>query len=163
LGLDSGYTSRLVRQLEDDGLVEVSADPTDRRRRLLALTAAGRREWEILNGLSDDLASEVLAPLPVTQRQRLIEALTLADRILAAVSLSFDLVDPLSPDAVACVTKYFAELDRRFPDGFDPGGAPAADAPHLTPPLGRFLVARHGSSAMACGIWYRRDQTDVGG
>ena len=45
LDLDSGYTSRLLRQLEGEGLVEVAADPTDRRRRLLALTAVGRQEW----------------------------------------------------------------------------------------------------------------------
>jgi DNA-binding MarR family transcriptional regulator/GNAT superfamily N-acetyltransferase len=151
LELDSGYTSRLLRQLEDEGLVEVSADPTDRRRRLLALTAAGRQEWEILDRLSDDLAADVLTPLPATQRQRLIEALTLSDRILATASLSFAIVDPLSPDAVACVSKYFAELDCRFPDGFDPQGAPVIDAPHLTPPHGRFLIAKHGSSSIACG------------
>ena len=119
--------------------------------RLLALTAVGRQEWEILDRLSDDLAAEVLTPLPATQRQRLIEALTLSDRILASASLSFAIVDPLSPDAVACVSKYFAELDRRFPDGFDPQGAPAIDAPHLTPPHGRFLIAKHGSSPIACG------------
>src|SRR4051794_41796440 len=31
LGLDSGYLSRLLRALEDDGLAVVAADPADRR------------------------------------------------------------------------------------------------------------------------------------
>src|SRR6187431_3161427 len=42
LSLDSGYLTRLLRRLEDDGLVRVEADPADRRRRAAALTPAGR-------------------------------------------------------------------------------------------------------------------------
>src|ERR687885_178280 len=44
LGLDSGYASRLVRRLEDEGLIVVEACPADRRRRRLRWTAAGRAE-----------------------------------------------------------------------------------------------------------------------
>src|ERR1700749_674447 len=45
LGLDSGYLSRLLRRLERDGLVRVSPDPADRRRRQVSLTAAGEERW----------------------------------------------------------------------------------------------------------------------
>src|SRR5262245_59690906 len=44
-GLDSGYLSRLLRRLEDDGLAAVTPDPADRRRRLVDLTPEGRRRW----------------------------------------------------------------------------------------------------------------------
>src|SRR4051812_13240495 len=41
LGLDSGYLSRLLRALEDDGLAVVVADPADRRVRTVRLTPSG--------------------------------------------------------------------------------------------------------------------------
>src|SRR5213082_3245521 len=48
LGLDSGYLSRLLRALEDDGLVSVGSGPRDRRIRVARLTRAGRRELATL-------------------------------------------------------------------------------------------------------------------
>src|SRR4051812_4844513 len=46
LGLDSGHASRLLRALEADGLVEVTASPADGRVRVARLTAAGIAERE---------------------------------------------------------------------------------------------------------------------
>jgi DNA-binding MarR family transcriptional regulator/GNAT superfamily N-acetyltransferase len=151
LGLDSGYVSRILRDLEADGLVELAPDPADRRRRMVTLTPAGSAEWRLLDELSDDLAESVLEPLTTSQRRRLINSLALAERLLAAGFVTFDIVDPLSREAVDCVGAYFRELDRRFPAGFDPDGAPQTDAPSLTPPAGRFLVAHHGTEPVACG------------
>src|SRR3954449_8315267 len=48
LGLDSGHLSRLLRRLEDDRLVRVAPDASDGRVRVASLTAAGRRERELL-------------------------------------------------------------------------------------------------------------------
>src|SRR3954454_25198780 len=45
LDLDSGYLTRLLRRLVDEGLVELQADPLDGRRRVATLTGAGRRTW----------------------------------------------------------------------------------------------------------------------
>src|SRR5215469_7305303 len=44
LGLDSGYTSRLLRSLERDGLVTVAPAPADGRVRTARLSAAGLAE-----------------------------------------------------------------------------------------------------------------------
>src|SRR6478609_6166559 len=44
LGLDPGYTSRLVRSLRRQGLVELTTDARDRRVRRIVPTAAGRAE-----------------------------------------------------------------------------------------------------------------------
>src|SRR4051812_19456721 len=44
LALDSGYTSRVLRSLEQQGLVTVDPSPDDRRVRLVRLTAAGLAE-----------------------------------------------------------------------------------------------------------------------
>ncbi len=53
----------------------------------------------------------------------------------------FDSVDPGSPAALTAVSAYFAELDQRFPDGFDAGDQGAKDADLLSPPNGVFVVA----------------------
>src|SRR5215210_8421526 len=63
LGLDSGHLSRLLRALEADGLVTVSAGGRDRRVRAARLTAAGRAEVAELDRRSDALAASLLAPL----------------------------------------------------------------------------------------------------
>ena len=44
LGLDSGYLSRLLRSLEAQGLVRVSRQAGDARRRVVGLTRKGRTE-----------------------------------------------------------------------------------------------------------------------
>src|SRR2546430_1706658 len=41
MGLDSGYLSRLLRQLETEGLIAVTPDPGDARRRVVTLTEQG--------------------------------------------------------------------------------------------------------------------------
>lgn len=47
--------------------------------------------------------------------------------------------------------RYYAELDSRFPSGFDPTRTVAAPAAELTPPLGLMLVARVDARAVGCG------------
>src|SRR5438552_13195907 len=48
LGLDSGYVSRLLRALEEDGLVTVARGAADGRVRRVKLNARGHREWNEL-------------------------------------------------------------------------------------------------------------------
>src|SRR2546430_1728776 len=49
LNLDSGYTSRLLRGLEAEGLVRTARSSSDARVRCLKLTTAGRKELALLN------------------------------------------------------------------------------------------------------------------
>src|SRR5215467_9420827 len=56
LDLDSGYTSRLLRSLETAGLVTVRPSARDGRVRFVHLTVAGRRERDVLDRRSDELA-----------------------------------------------------------------------------------------------------------
>lgn len=121
LDLDSGYVTRLLRRLTDDGLVEVHPDPGDRRRRVATLTGAGRRSWRELDDRSERLARRLVAPLTGRQRTRLTEALATADLLVRAATIHLHEVDPEEPVARAAAARYFAELDRRFPRGFDPG------------------------------------------
>ena len=117
LGLDSGYLSRLLRSLEAAGLATVEPNPHDRRVRSIRLTAAGRRERDVLDRRSDELAESLLEPLSGPQRERLVAAMAEVERLLTAGLVQIDVVDPEEPAAVYCLGEYYAELGRRFDDG----------------------------------------------
>ena len=75
LRVDAGYLSRLLRRLAGRGLVELTADPVDGRRRLAALTASGREAADDLDRRSQKQLREMLGPLPPEQVTRAVEAL----------------------------------------------------------------------------------------
>ncbi|HEY3738174.1 MAG TPA: GNAT family N-acetyltransferase [Jatrophihabitans sp.] len=162
LGFDSGYLSRLLRRLEDDGLVVLRPDPADQRRRLVRLTAKGRRRWGDLEARSEAKARDLLEPLTERQRARLTAALTEADLLVRAATITLSDVDPASAPARDAVGKYFAEIEDRF--GFDSAGLDDKDAASLRLPDGVFVlavssggppgnegVAAGGGAAVACG------------
>ena len=105
-GLDSGYVSRLLRSLEREGLVRTEVDPDDARRRLVSLTAAGRRARQDLDDRSDRLAHDLVQPLSDGQRSRLAEALDSADRLLRAATTVIAPADPTSAPANASARMY---------------------------------------------------------
>jgi DNA-binding MarR family transcriptional regulator len=142
LDLDSGYLTRLLRRLADDGLVDVRPDPDDRRRRLAVLTHDGLRAWQELDGRSEELAARLVAPLTARQRARLTDALATADLLVRAATIHLREVDPDDAVAREAAGHYFAELDRRFPHGFDPG-----EPDHE----GTFLLATSGGGPVAYG------------
>ena len=90
LDLDSGYSSRLLRMLEAEGLVVVEPRHDDRRVRIARLTKAGRTERNLLDRVSDELAWSLVEPLDDEQRARLLEAMGIVERLLTAglVSIS---------------------------------------------------------------------------
>jgi DNA-binding MarR family transcriptional regulator len=149
LGLDSGYLSRLLRRLEEDGLVRVTPDPGDRRRRQVTLTEAGRDRWQELERRSGDQARLIVGPLTERQRERLARALAEADLLVRAATVSFELIDPAAPVARDVVDRYFAEIGRRF--GFDASGETEKDTAQLVPPAGAFVVALSDGEPVACG------------
>jgi DNA-binding MarR family transcriptional regulator/N-acetylglutamate synthase-like GNAT family acetyltransferase len=151
LGLDSGYLSRLVQSLAASGLVRLSADRDDERVRRVHLTTAGLAEVEEMNRRSDRAAEDILTPLTEAQRERLVAAMTEVHRLLRAAGARIERVDPASPAARWCVSRYYAELAVRFEEGFDPGQSIPADDDELRPPHGAFLVASVDGEPAACG------------
>ena len=119
--------------------------------RELRLTAAGRREVREMNVRSDRRAIELLEPLWPRQREALVAAMGEVHRLLRAAGLRIERVDPASPPARFCVARYFAELDRRFENGFDAATALRVDARDLVPPRGAFLLATVDGEPVACG------------
>lgn len=153
LGLDSGYTSRLLRSLQADGLVTVEPHPRDGRVRTVRLTDAGRAERAVLDSSSDELACSLLEPLNTVQRARLVAAMAEVDRLLTAATVTLDTVDPHHPDAEHCLRSYATELQELFETGFDPARSLLPDPGELRPPNGLFLVARlHGEPVGCAGL-----------
>jgi len=151
LDLDSGYVSRLLRSLADDGLVTVARSGSDGRVRTARLTGRGLAERALLDERSDDAASAILEPLSPGQRARLVAAMGEVERLLVASSIQITSRDPRHPDARSCMRAYFSELAHRFDAGFDPARSiPASDA-ELTPPAGVLLVATLHGEPVGCG------------
>jgi DNA-binding MarR family transcriptional regulator/GNAT superfamily N-acetyltransferase len=151
LGLDSGHVSRLLRLLEADGLVRTEPGARDRRVRVARLTRRGRAEWRLLDERSDALAASMLAPLGDDKRAELVSAMATVERLLAGAMVELRLTDPEHPDARACLHAYFAELNRRWPAGYDPAAGVSAEPDELRPPAGAFLVAYLHGEPVGCG------------
>jgi len=151
LGLDSGYASRLVRRLENEGLIVVEVYPTDRRRRRLRWTAAGLAEMQELDRLSDLAATALLDGVPASHHERLLAAIAEVERSLRVTLVDIDVEDPCHPDVVHCFTRYAKELDARFAAGFDAGISISANPEELTPPAGYCVVARLRGLPIGCG------------
>ncbi len=151
LGLDSGYISRVLRSLERHKLVRVRASGSDRRVRHVTLTGSGLAERAELDRLSDSLASRILEPLNEGQRARLLAAMKDIERLIEASLVKFAIEDPDTADARSCLDRYFAELDTRFDEGFDPSLSLPIRAEELTPPAGAFVIARLRGRPVGCG------------
>jgi DNA-binding MarR family transcriptional regulator/GNAT superfamily N-acetyltransferase len=151
LELDSGYLSRLVQSLAGKGLVVLRPGDGDERVRRAELTAAGRAELEEMNRRSDHTARAILAPLSAGQRARRVEAMAEIQRLLRASGVRIERVEPTSAEARWCVAQYFAELNRRFEQGFDPEQSIPAEDDEMVTPSGAFLVATVEGEPVACG------------
>lgn len=151
LGLDSGYASRVLRSLEREGLIDVSASRADGRVRFARLTRAGRAERAELDRRADDVAWSFLEPLDTNQRTALVDAVATVETLLRASMVKIAVEDPTTRDARWCIGQYFAELDRRFETGFDPSRSISADAEELAMPKGLLLVARLRGDPVGCG------------
>jgi DNA-binding MarR family transcriptional regulator len=72
LQLDRGTLVGLLDSLEEHGLVERTRDVADRRRHVVTLTAAGRRQLAKFRMIVSGLDDEFLAPLSGADRAMLV-------------------------------------------------------------------------------------------
>ena len=148
LGLDSGLLSRLLRGLEEEGLVVTLPHPGDARRRVAALTEAGRREFSAYEALSNDRAEALLARFP--KGDELLRAMDLVATALGRDRIAIEEADPRSDAALHCLTRYYAELDRRFSAGFDVTLSRDPQAADMRRPRGVFLIAVSDGMPIGC-------------
>ncbi|MGC8498585.1 MAG: GNAT family N-acetyltransferase [Acidimicrobiales bacterium] len=150
LAIDAGQLSRALRVLEARRLVRVRRDLLDARARHAELTSIGRRTWGALDQAAIAAIRTVLAPWTPQQRDRLAALLAEVDRHAALGPGAIQEIDPASAEARRCLAAYGAELDQRFPEGFDAADLVAPGA--LRAASGAFLVVREAGWAIACGL-----------
>jgi len=148
LGLDSGLMSRLLRSLEDEGLIETQAHEDDARRRVASLTRAGRREFAAYEALSNTQAESFLARN--AQAEALLAAMDLIASALTRDRIALAEMDPRSDEARYCLREYYAELGRRFKQGFDVSLSRDPDAKDMRRPRGSFIVAMSDTLPIGC-------------
>jgi DNA-binding MarR family transcriptional regulator len=83
VGLDKTTMVVTLDELEAAGLAERRPSPTDRRARVIAVTAAGARKVREAQKISDRIRADVLSALAPEERRIFLEALTnlVADRL----------------------------------------------------------------------------------
>lgn len=150
LGFDSGLLSRLLRTLEEEGLILVSPDPADRRCRIARLTEAGQAEWRIYEELGHAKARQVFDRAG-NRQQALIDAMDLIATVLLRDEVDIRDADPDSDAALTCVGAYYRLLAETVP-GTRPDmfTLPLSDAANYRPPLGAFLIAWSDDLPIGC-------------
>ncbi len=86
IGLDKGPVSRSLALMEREGLVEVTAEAADTRRRRIALTRAGRALHDRIIPVALERERRLLEGLSPAQRRALVEALNRLHENIAAVN-----------------------------------------------------------------------------
>jgi MarR family transcriptional regulator, lower aerobic nicotinate degradation pathway regulator len=70
--VDRGDMVATIDELVESGLVERTSDPTDRRRNVVTLTPAGRRQLRKLDRVVARIQDQLLAPLSMREREQLV-------------------------------------------------------------------------------------------
>jgi DNA-binding MarR family transcriptional regulator/GNAT superfamily N-acetyltransferase len=148
LGLDSGLMSRLLRSLEEEGLIETTPHLDDARRRVAKLTRAGRREFRAYEAISNSRAQALLARH--ARPEALLTAMDIIGSALGCSRTECKEMDPREPEARYCLGEYYAELARRFKQGFDVARSRHPDADDMLRPRGAFIVAMSDGLPVGC-------------
>lgn len=148
LALDSGLMSRLLRGLEEEGLVRTRAHEKDARRRVARLTKSGRREFEAYERLSNARAEALLARH--SRPETLLAAMDVIAATLGRDRIRLEESDPRSEDARQCLGEYYRELASRFETGYDVTRARDPDAADMIRPRGVFLLAVSDGRPLGC-------------
>lgn len=122
----------------------------DARTKQFELTAKGRRQLDRLHVASDAKAHALVGELTSEEQARLCSALAEVQRLLNP-KLEIVASPADSVEARTCLNAYFAELGRRFPNGFDPDESVSAAPDELSV----FLVVRAGGRPRGCGALKR--------
>ncbi|MBV7409284.1 bifunctional helix-turn-helix transcriptional regulator/GNAT family N-acetyltransferase [Maritimibacter sp. DP1N21-5] len=149
LGLDSGLMSRLLRGLEEEGLIATTIDSADARRRVARFTPKGQAEFAAYEALSNDRAARLLQSHP--KAGELLAAMDLIASALGQHAVDLVETDPRAPEAIYCLTEYYAELARRFERGFEVHLSKDPEATTMMAPQGAFFVAMSDGLPIGCG------------
>lgn len=158
LGLDSGLMSRLLRSLEDEGLIATAPHPVDARRRIARLTRAGRSEFNAYEALSNAQAKELLGRH--SKPEALLAAMDMIASAFGRSRIGIAEVDPRTDEARYCLGEYYGELSRRFEGGFEVSLSRDPDAADMIAPRGAFFVARSDGLPLGC-VGLKGDRSEL--
>ena len=149
LNLDSGLFSRILRQLESEGLITLTRHAQDGRRRTALLTAKGAAEVATYDDLTNARAAEILSA--ASQNDALLAAMDLIATTLNRAHVTIRPADPDDPAARYCLSAYFDLLVAKIP-GVTAAHVPLPDpnADHYRPPNGAFLLAWSDGLPLGC-------------
>ena len=82
LCIDSGYLSRIIKQLQKYGLIEKKQSSEDKRSQLLYLTQNGKEKLDALNTSSDKQIYSLIQPLSEVNQSRLVQNMASIESIL---------------------------------------------------------------------------------
>lgn len=148
LGLDKTLLSRFLKSLQEEDLVLLTPAPEDARRRTARLTSKGQEELAAYNDLSDARAQTLLARGP--NPEALLAAMDLIASALGQDDIEIIAADPRDADSLYCLQAYYAELARRFEQGFDVNLSADPEATDMIPPRGSFLLAMSDGLPVGC-------------
>ena len=148
LGLETSLMSRLLRGLEEEGLIETTPHPDDARRRVVRLTRAGKAEYRAYEKLSDAQAQTLLDGY--ARPEALLTAMDLVASVLGRERIAIVEADPRSAAARHCLDAYYEELAQRFAQGFDVARSRNPLAEQMTRPHGAFLLATSDGLPIGC-------------
>ncbi|HEX3470797.1 MAG TPA: helix-turn-helix domain-containing GNAT family N-acetyltransferase [Silvibacterium sp.] len=83
LDLDAGYLSRILRKLEEVGLLKRKASLEDARQAILTMTRRGREAFADLNERSNRQARSILEAVPASKLPELLHAMRTMEEILS--------------------------------------------------------------------------------
>jgi len=148
LGVETSLMSRLLRGLEDEGLVETVPNVHDARRRVVRLTKAGKSEFRAYEALSNAQAKTILAGH--TRLEDLLIAMDLVASVLGRDRIVIEEADPRDDAAKHCLHAYYTELMHRFEHGFEVSLSRNPVAEQMIRPRGAFLVAISDDLPIGC-------------
>ncbi len=148
LGVETSLMSRLLRGLEDEGLVETVVSKYDARRRVVSLTKAGRSEFRAYEVLSNAQAKTILASH--ARPDELLAAMDLVASALGRDRVVIEEADPRGEAAKYCLGAYFEEIASRFEHGFKVSRSRDPAAEQMIRPRGAFLVAWSDDLPVGC-------------
>ncbi|MGH8877210.1 MAG: bifunctional helix-turn-helix transcriptional regulator/GNAT family N-acetyltransferase [Stackebrandtia sp.] len=86
LELDAGYLSRILARFDRDGLIERHRSPSDRRRRILSLTARGATTFDTLDERQIAAVAELLTALDDDRQREVVSAMGSIETALSGKS-----------------------------------------------------------------------------
>jgi DNA-binding MarR family transcriptional regulator len=167
LDMDAGQLSRLLGRLDEQGLVVRERSERDARRQVLALTAAGRREFARLDRGSADQWSALLDPLSEAEKARLAGAMAAVREVLEsdrAGATEVVLRDPEPGDLGWIVARHGALYAQEFGWGLGFEAlcaqviADYAAAAHAGAPGHRAWIATANGAPAGCVLCVRGDE-----